>query len=55
MRSTHVKPSAMKVQATIPTDVYKVLEKSCDYKSPENLILKSGLIEEDRTAVKILC
>lgn len=45
----------MRVQVTIPIDIYKSLEKSCELKSPEDLMLKNGLIEEDRSAVKILC
>ena len=45
----------MKVQVTIPMDIYQVLEKSCESKSPEDLLLKNGLIEEDRRSVKILC
>ena len=45
----------MKVQVTIPMSVYKVLEKSCEPKSPEYSVLKNGLIQEDRRAIKILC
>jgi len=45
----------MKVQVTIPMSVYKVLEKSCQPKSREYSVLKNGLIQEDRRAVKILC
>ena len=45
----------MKVQVTIPMDIYQVLEKSCDAKDTEDLMLRNGLIVEDRKAVKILC
>ena len=45
----------MKVQVTIPISVYKVFEKSCEPKSLEYSMLKNGLIQEDRKAVKILC
>ncbi len=40
----------MKVQVTIPISVFKVLETSCAFKSPEDLMLKNGLIQEDRRA-----
>jgi hypothetical protein len=45
----------MKVQVTIPMGAYKVLEKSCEPKSREYLVLKNGLVREDRRAVTILC
>jgi hypothetical protein len=45
----------MNVQMTIPMDTYKVLMESCAPKSAEAVILKNGLIEEDGSAVRILC
>ncbi len=45
----------MKVQVTIPMEIYKVLEKRCEPKSAEDSVLKNGLIREDRRAVNIRC
>ncbi len=45
----------MKVQVTIPMGIYKVLETKCEPERPEYLVLKNGLIQEDRRAVNILC
>ena len=41
----------MKTIVTIPIDIYQVLEVQCGGRSKEYKLLRSGLIEEDRSSL----